>query len=82
MYSANSKRPGCRNLGRLLFNYADIDGRQIVRPVFCRGRPEDARRATVSGGIKISGDGAIISWITFRREPRYRPPNVVRPGSI
>jgi hypothetical protein len=56
IYSGKCKTRGCRNLGRLLFIYADARSRPISRPVLCHEHGRERLERDSAAGLKVYDD--------------------------
>jgi hypothetical protein len=57
-YPTRCTEAGCKNLGRLLFSYADGGGRPISRPVLCHAHGHERIALDKAAGLKIYDDRA------------------------
>ena len=55
-YRARCTDVGCKNLGRLLFIYADAGGRPIAHPVVCHQNDRERLSRDRVAGLKIYDD--------------------------
>jgi hypothetical protein len=52
-YRARCTETGCKNLGRLLFIYADAGGRPIAHPVLCHAHGQVRLARDRAAGLKV-----------------------------
>jgi hypothetical protein len=55
-YRARCTEARCKNLGRLLFIYADAGGRPIAHPVLCHGHGRVRLARDRAAGLKVFHD--------------------------
>jgi hypothetical protein len=55
-YRARCTEAGCKNLGRLLFIYADAGGRPISHPVLCYAHGRVMLARDRAAGLKVYDD--------------------------
>jgi hypothetical protein len=55
-YRARCTEPGCKNLGRLIFIYADAGGRPIAHPVVCHAHARLKLACVRAAGLKVYDD--------------------------
>jgi hypothetical protein len=55
-YRARCTQAGCKNVGRLLFIYADAGGRPIAHPVLCHAHGRERLARDKAAGLKVFDD--------------------------